>query len=149
MNFAFWASLALSRISTGWQLARATPSSWKSGKAPIPISRWRKRQKRNLQLCNRSCRYLAATLRFLRRPDQHFADERLRCLRRQHTDHVGNVVGFKHLVRVLAVVPALACVHRARANDRDANILRPQFLGDGVAQPVQSPLRSGVGGAIW
>ena len=44
-------------------------------------------------------------LRFLRRANQHFADEGLGLLSHQHGDRVGDVGGPQHLLRVFAAAP--------------------------------------------
>src|SRR5258708_37825593 len=39
-------------------------------------------------------------------------------------------------------------VNRAGADDRNANIVGSQFLGDRVGQSIQSPLRGGISGTV-
>src|SRR5215831_1630619 len=39
-------------------------------------------------------------------------------------------------------------VHRARAHDANADIVRAKLLRDGVAQTIQSPFRGSIGGPI-
>jgi hypothetical protein len=55
-------------------------------------------------------------LRLLRRPEQNFADERLRFLGDEHGHGVSYVVRLQHLRRVLAFVGAEIGVNRAGAN---------------------------------
>jgi len=84
----------------------------------------------------------------LRWPDQNLADKRLRGLRHQHGDSVSDVLGLKHFLGVLAGVRAELGFGRAGANHGYTNIVAAQFFRHGIAEPVQSPLGSSVGGAV-
>src|SRR5271165_5072668 len=80
-------------------------------------------------------------LRFLGRPQQELADERLRLLRYQHSDGMRNVVGPEHLAGIFAHTPwAEVGVHRSRADESDPNRALAQLFCDPIGEPVQSPL---------
>src|SRR5271170_253697 len=81
----------------------------------------------------------------LRGPEQHFADERLRSLCHQHGDDAGYIIGLDLFVRVFPVSAAFeAGIGRSRRDDRDADTVWAQLLGDGVGQAIQAPLRGGI-----
>src|SRR5271170_1167283 len=85
----------------------------------------------------------------LRGPEQHFADERLRSLCHQHGDDAGYIIGLDLFVWVFPVSAAFeAGVRRSRRDDRDADAVWAQLLGDGVGQAIQAPLRGGIGGSV-
>ena len=78
-------------------------------------------------------------LRLLRGAEEDLADERLRPLGNQHSNHVTNVFRAKHAVRVFAGVRAELRVYRSGADDADPYVLRTQFLGEGVRKSIQGP----------
>src|SRR5271165_2892064 len=93
---------------------------------------------------------LIVTLRFLRRPDQYLTDEGLRFLGYQHGNGVRHVAGLEHLAGFFAnAARAEVGVDRAGTDDAYSDILPTEFLGNAIAEPVQSPFRRGIGGAAW
>src|SRR5258706_16360434 len=59
---------------------------------------------------------------------------------------MGYVRCLQHLLGIFSRMRAELGVNRAGADDRNANIVGSQFLGDRVGQSIQSPLRGGIGG---
>src|SRR5258708_31378088 len=92
--------------------------------------------------------YGKTMLRLLRWPQQNFAGEGLRSLRHDHGYGMGYVRGLQHLLGIFSRMHAELGVNRAGADDRNANIVGSQFLGDRVGQSTQSPLRGGIGGTL-
>src|SRR5690242_15595534 len=84
----------------------------------------------------------------LSRPNQDLTDERFGGLSHKHLDHVRHILRLEHLGFVLALVGTQIRVHRSRAYDRNSDAKGSQLFRCGVAQPIQAPFGSGIGGTL-
>src|SRR5882724_3715983 len=76
------------------------------------------------------------------------AAERLWRLGDEHPNRMGDILGLEHALGVFADMRRELGIRGAGANHRDTNPVLAQFFGGGIAESVESPLRSRIGSTV-